>query len=271
MSTNLIKTHFLKELNLNGSYKVGDQNPEIKKIQEWLNLWSIQSPSVYSPVKVDSLFGKKTDKAIRTFQTSMHLKVDGIAGPITFGALTTPLKKAYTMSPPLNLTLKEHMLYFGTQHVQNTPRELNQNEGPWVRSYMDGLDGKEEKWCMGFVQTILDMAATALNEKYTDILKRSVSCIDIFKFANEHDMLIPFDELRKNPNNVQPGDIFLLYRPQEGAWGHTGIIEKMNPAEGTMNTIEGNSNPTDPGTNGIGAFKKTRNFLQEKICAVVMP
>lgn len=41
----------------------------------------------FSPGKIDGIFGRKTERAVKRFQKSVGLKTDGIAGPDTFGTL----------------------------------------------------------------------------------------------------------------------------------------------------------------------------------------
>jgi peptidoglycan hydrolase-like protein with peptidoglycan-binding domain len=51
-----------------------------------------------SDVEVDGDFGEQTDGAVRAFQTSKGLMVDGVVGPQTWGALWVTLKKGATGS-----------------------------------------------------------------------------------------------------------------------------------------------------------------------------
>jgi peptidoglycan hydrolase-like protein with peptidoglycan-binding domain len=42
----------------------------------------------FSPGVADGVFGPHTNSAVRAFQSSRHLAVDGIVGPQTWNALT---------------------------------------------------------------------------------------------------------------------------------------------------------------------------------------
>jgi peptidoglycan hydrolase-like protein with peptidoglycan-binding domain len=52
----------------------------------------------YDPGKADGKDGPNTQKAVRAFQASASIKVDGIVGPDTRGALVTRLEQEAT--PP---------------------------------------------------------------------------------------------------------------------------------------------------------------------------
>ena len=58
----------------------GDTGEYVEKAQRYLNKWN------YS-LETDGIFGKKTEAAVIDFQTKKRLEVDGIVGPITWGAL----------------------------------------------------------------------------------------------------------------------------------------------------------------------------------------
>jgi LPXTG-site transpeptidase (sortase) family protein len=60
----------------------GDENYKVNELQEKLNKFN------YNLV-VDGHFGNKTLEAVRSFQYSVHIKCDGIAGPATFSKLNS--------------------------------------------------------------------------------------------------------------------------------------------------------------------------------------
>lgn len=55
--------------------KIGDRGPEVKRLQEYLEILA------------DGIFGKGTEKAVKVFQKKNKLKADGIVGPKTWEAL----------------------------------------------------------------------------------------------------------------------------------------------------------------------------------------
>jgi hypothetical protein len=62
-------------------YRVGSRGPEVKQIQERLNM------QVHAGLVPDGIFGPKTASAVQQFQQFEQLTVDGIVGPCTWAAL----------------------------------------------------------------------------------------------------------------------------------------------------------------------------------------
>ena len=66
----------------------GSTGPQVAKLQKVLNQ-RIRNPHLRIPEQQFGIFGPKTDAAVRDFQHSNKLKVDGIVGPRTWNALLT--------------------------------------------------------------------------------------------------------------------------------------------------------------------------------------
>lgn len=62
--------------------RLGSKGEQVKYLQAILNYYG------YS-LAIDGIFGKKTEDAVKKFQKSRHLRVDGIVGPNTWNALLT--------------------------------------------------------------------------------------------------------------------------------------------------------------------------------------
>jgi hypothetical protein len=171
-------------------------------------------------------------------------------------AFETPLK---------GKNLRELVVNAASLHLANNAFELTikgeSNSGPWVRSYLDGKEGTDWFWCMGFVQTMLDQACSALAKKFTNLMPVTASCDTVGMTGLQKKILTRFTEVRRNPSLVQPGDIFLVQKTPAD-WFHTGLIIGVH--DSVFETIEGNTNE-DGSHNGIGVFKRSRNFMQQKL------
>lgn len=81
--------------------KIGSKGDDVKQLQTALN-----ATGDYN-LKVDGIFGKDTDKAVRDYQGKNKLSVDGIAGVKTMGALGITAKQpAATSSARVRQSLR---------------------------------------------------------------------------------------------------------------------------------------------------------------------
>ena len=129
-------------------------------------------------------------------------------------------------------------------------------------SDLNGLEGKDILWCMGFVQTLLDQTASAFGRQFTAIMPRSLSCDEVALAGRASGRLTTNTAVRQSPGVAKSGDIFLLRRTRNGQpdWHHAGLITAVHTD--VFETIEGNTN-TNGSDNGVGVFARNRNFRQQ--------
>lgn len=256
----MIKKQYVKELNLSKLVKPGSKGKDVKKVQEWLNLWRNYKADWFYNIGVDGEYGPLTEKVIRKFQEMNGLEVDGVVGENTFRVLSQPMLRAFQRIDGTDL--RSLIVAYAEQHLKNIPRELyNSNQGPWVRAYMDGNEGREWAWCMGFVQTILDQAFSTIGKNFTSIMRHSYSCDVVGVQGLDSKRLIRNVNLRENHDLIEAGDVFLVVKSPRD-WTHTGIVTGLE--DGTIHTIEGNTN--DEGSReGFEVCRRIRNFTKRNI------
>lgn len=252
----MIKKHYLQELRFDQPISENSNSTEIRKVQEWINLQERLNENWTIKVATDGTYNQQTKIAVGEFQKMKGITKDGIVGKQTFYELTAPLRNAMTKLEPKE-TFSKTFIAYAKQHLVQNPRELGQNEGPWVRSYMGGNEGRQWPWNVGFVQTVLDQACYTHNFRFTDILPLTYSNDVMGNYALEKNIL-----RRNNSDYIpKPGDIFLMVKSLDD-WTHSGIVTAV---EGEwIITIEGNTN--DEGSReGYEVCKRKRNFKTRNI------
>ena len=259
----MLKKQYILELKTEKPYvKIGQKNdPDVRKVQEWINLWKRYDSDWKISTAIDGEFGPVTLAVVKKFQDFHNLTVDGIVGNYTWRKLCEPMTRAFTRIKGTN-SLKELIVQYAEQHLASGPREFKQNEGTWVRAYMDGNEGRQWAWCLGFVQTVIDQAAfTDNNGSVTDYMPFSYGCDDIGNHGLKNGQLIRNADLIKVNNQIQPGDVFLNVKTERD-WTHTGIVTAVKDT--WIETIEGNTN--DEGSReGYEVCARMRNFKTKNI------
>ncbi|TGD57733.1 peptidoglycan-binding protein [Flavobacterium humi] len=261
------KTSYQKELVIKNTHEKNGANnskKETEKIQSLLNLFSLVHPGSGTATAIDGDFGPATQKAVQNFQKAQNIPQTGIVDQNLFGIMALPIQKAFE-NPVQGGNLRELIVNTAKNHLQNNPFELvirqQGNSGPWVRSYMDGKEGTDWLWCMGFVQTIIDQAASLQGKNFKTLMPLTYSCDTIGIKGIEKNLLTRYQTARNNPSLIKTGDIFLLQKSSLD-WKHTGIV--INVHEDTIETIEGNTNSSGS-SNGNAVAGKIRNFRTSKI------
>ena len=103
----------------------------------------------FSAGYADGIIGRRTINAIRGFQRTRELKVDGILGPITMSALMVGDKDVDVIDPPW-MTIAKNKIGF---------LEIEARTGQFLRSDNKTLgDPAKFPWCGDFVETCLAVA-----------------------------------------------------------------------------------------------------------------
>lgn len=267
LPTVMQKTFFEKELVISGTQrKDGASNTpkDVRKIQSWLTLFSMVNPGAGTATGIDGDFGKATEKAVKNFQAAKGVTQTGLVDQETFDLLSAPIRNAFTKQLT-STDLRQLIVKTAKSHLPNHPFELvidqQPNSGPWVRAYMDGNEGSEWLWCMGFVQSIIDQAASVQGKDFTMLMPQTYSCDTVGTIGLTKGVLFRNAQIRNNPSLVRPGDIFLVQK-SENDWTHTGIITDID--DDLFETVEGNTN--DGGSNnGNAVLKRLRNFRKSKL------
>ena len=97
--------------------RLGSKDPDVRKLQNML------TSAGHTLKPIDSIFGSKTDRAVRDFQQKKAIKVDGIVGSATWKLLEKTIQenkitiKTKTLRKnsrdPLVKTLQERLTIFG--------------------------------------------------------------------------------------------------------------------------------------------------------------
>src|SRR5882724_643209 len=225
----MIKKKLLQEISIAATQSknnIGNNEKDVFKIQSWLNLFAMANPSLATSISIDGDFGQATELAVKKFQELKAQQQTGIVDAALFSSLSEPLSKAF-QSPANGNNLRNLVCNVANMHLVNHPFELmikgQSNCGPWVRSYMDGNEGTQWFWCMGFVQSIIDQAASEQAKDFRTLMPLTYSCDTIGTTGLHKNLLHRFDEIRSNPALVKRGDIFLLQKTPND-WIHAGLI-----------------------------------------------
>lgn len=232
--------HVQRELSIDRPVRRGDRGMKARRIQEWLTFHQFATT-------IDDDFGEATERCVLKFQESKNLPETGIVDEATWQELISPLAKALVpVRPAGDDGLPEVIFRIAKQHLVQHPIELGgDNRGAWVRVYLGGNEGREWKWCAGFITFVMKQACMVL-ERPTPI-PGSYSCDSLAYQAREAGLFVrgrDLEEGRIQWSSLGTAQIFLV-RNTSTDWTHTGF--SFEGQGKTFSTIEGNTN--DEGSN----------------------
>ena len=234
----------------------GTKNSSVQRIQEWLNFHQCRTG-------IDSDFGPATAACVRDFQRLSGLPVNGKVNARTWNGLVAPMRNALAApTPSESLSAAVAVKTVANQHVEQHPFEIGgPNEGPWVRLYCEGNDGRPWAWCAGFVSLIMHQAYFYRGAKAP--IKGSVSCDSLAAQAKAAGLFVTGRSIARGEvpwSSLGESCIFLKRRTATD-WTHAGIALGASGPAGALvfSTIEGNTN--DEGSReGYEACRRTRGL-----------
>lgn len=238
----------MNEEVLNGSLARGETGraTEVVWVQEWLVYHDCR-------VKIDGDFGPATASAVERFQIRSGLPATGVVDAATYEVLIAPRRRAEGRLS-VRATINDLTVAYARQHLAERPREIGgQNRGPWVRLYMDGMQGADWPWCAGFVSFCLRQAAETLGVAIPIVT--SVSCDSLAASAKSLGRFVA-EPARHARSQIKPGWLFLSRRTPTD-WVHVGVVTEASMD--VMDTIEGNTND-DGSRDGYEACARMRGY-----------
>lgn len=116
-------------------------------------------------------------------------------------------------------------------------REESPNWGVDVKTYLEAAGIRiPAPWCAAFVNWVAEIAAQLLGVvSPLEEIKHQALAHAYYEWAKKNGYLV-------KPEEVLPGDLFVLWFPSLGRYGHIGFVDRIDLARKSYWTIEGNSN-----------------------------
>jgi peptidoglycan hydrolase-like protein with peptidoglycan-binding domain len=203
----------------------GDSGASVSTLQRLL------AQRGFDPGPVDGDFGAGTQAALVAFQRANGLEADGVCGPRSWAALggsgfETPQVNSVGEVDAGSGTLRSRILSLAQAEVGTMERTGN-NDGE-VLKYPEFFGRGSEPYCADFVSWVNTQAGNPLDFAYVPYLR-------------EH---LEANGKWKGRSDPQPGDLVIFDFERGGEGDHVGIVKAVN-ADGTIETIEGNTSPDD--------------------------
>lgn len=155
--------------------------------------------------------------------------------------------------------LSDKTLEIAISQIGETEKPLGSNWGHPVQDYLASVGIHfPASWCMAFMFWCVDQAVKILvktNEATWISFMQSYNPLNHTGSVLRQWQTINPKFKTPEGSAPQPGDIFIM--DLGGGLGHTGIVESIN-ADGTLNTIEGNTNDTGS-REGVEVARKIRH------------
>jgi len=241
-----------QELVYPGKLSIGKTGRGVQRVQEWLTFHDVGT-------LVDGEFGPATALALHKFQMLSGVEASGVLDSATWTALTAPLRRATSYSPPNNTGLGAAVLVVAQVHLKERPVEIGgDNRGPWVRAYTGGEDGPQWRWCAGFVCFVLRQGCDAIGMPMP--FPYTLSCDSLAYEAKSAGRFVNGELIATGAtpwSELGTCQIFLVAR-SEVDWSHVGL--SFSGVQGAFSTIEGNTDDMAGSNNGYKVCRRSRGI-----------
>ena len=262
----LVKSNYLDELKAPKiPVKFGDEDADVKRVKEWLLYWQLCKNYPALHLNLDAKFDEDTLEVLHNVQKFLKIEVKDVVDNATWSALVEPMRRAFKNDPYKYTDIRDRIKCFMMQHLQFHAAELSmENYGPWVRSYMNGLDGTLQYWCQGFVCSVLDQTYSSYGIDFTNYYANTVTCEVMRQRAKKDKILITHQDLISGNAEIEPGDILLYISPHDQRAHHVAIVFDCLDDKGNYREIGGNTNFAGY-RDGIGVELVDRNYHDTEI------
>lgn len=223
---------------------VGNNNNQVKRMQEWLCFAGFVTA-------IDGIWGPATTRTLNNYCRSKNLPYEGILTTDIWRSLVYPLVWSLGNQTD-NQVNSLGKAVLDTAQAYINARELGgNNRGPWVRLFMQKLEGSQWPWCAGFVSHVI--AQASFHTEIPKPFKYTYSSSKIIQYARETGRLVLKRNLEKDRTYV-----FCLKGGSTGYF-HTGFAYDIDLEEEVFTTIEGNTN-VGGSAEGDSVHVRTRNI-----------
>ena len=205
-----------EEIDFDGPIERGAKKMRAQRAQEFLTLngFAWQSTQIFGPATDARLSDRARTAGERHRQPKAHEE------------FVAPIVKALNPIAAGGKSLSALAAAYAKQHIKNRPMEAGgDNIGPCDRSYLD-WDGKDARWCAGFVCFALEQAAHTLGVQLP--IKSSSSCDVLAMEAKTAGKFVPESRVKSGAfakKDLVPGTFFLV-RKVPGDWVHVGMVDR---------------------------------------------
>lgn len=236
--------------------RIGDNNEDVKILQKYLTECGYKCA-------VDGDFGKKTEAQVIKFQKDNGLEADGICGKLTWKKLDEKRKTAPEPEVPAEATELEKLIVAEAArwtHVREKGKN-NDFSDPEFTKLIRTL-GKWRvgwAWCACFTTVVWKFAFQRANDPKLELIGKLFTPSVIRTFNNfKKDATFKVVQA----NEPRPGALMCMRSKGNAANGHIGIVTSFLKADGTFDTIEGNTGARGlrEGDRSEGVMRKKRRF-----------